>query len=534
MRHVRRVRLEQVRPQREAFLARRRLPQPFDHLGHDARRRDVLVRLGDRPRALVRPLGEAAADAPVGREVEVREDADRLPARGGQRLEEGVVGRAAGWGSSCPACPTRCPTGSGRSGSTGTTCGVLGACDQARLKYAPLRASASSVGVSDLPGRAAVAGDAQAIGAQRVDRDDEQVALEARRRAARRGGDASAADAPPAGAPRRTPWRRRPRSSRRRRCRGILRARVDVAAPVVAVAAAETRREAVAVAVGGAARGAQQRAQAPRALRGGARIRATLRAGARPIDQAGERRHRERERQRRPEPRRQARAQRAAGRRPEPEQAVRRRRARARRRARTAARGRARASRRATAPRRTRARATAASAISRTPVAPSARGRGRARAIRRSSGSAAIAASAPGSAPIATRPAAAMVASCWLCILPTNRRWPAAATAATTTTPTRQARMPAATARSRLGSSRSDPQPGGRAPSSAAASSAAPNAASSADRAVEAEREQNDLAGRARACRQQRVQDARAHDAGQRRCARPGAGGSEAASQVRG
>jgi hypothetical protein len=70
VRHVRRVRLEQVRPQREVFLARGGLAQPFDHLGNDARRRDVLVRLGDRARAFVRPFGEAAADAPVGREIE--------------------------------------------------------------------------------------------------------------------------------------------------------------------------------------------------------------------------------------------------------------------------------------------------------------------------------------------------------------------------------------------------------------------------------------------------------------------------------
>ena len=38
------------------------------------------------------------------------------------------------------------------------------------------------------------------------------------------------------------------------------------------------------------------------------------------------------------------------------------------------------------------------------------------------------------------------------------------------------------------------------------------------DRAVEAEREHEHLSGRARACRQQRVQEARAHDSSQRRC----------------
>ncbi len=132
------------------------------------------------------------------------------------------------------------------------------------------------------------------------------------------------------------------------------------------------------------------------------------------------------------EPRRQARAQRAAGRRPEPEQAVpdaeHDRDARARR----ADRDRARASRRATAPRRTPSTATAPSVISRTPVAPSARGRGRACAIRRSSGSAAIATSAPGQRADRDQAADAIVASFWLCILPTNRRWPAAATTATT------------------------------------------------------------------------------------------------------
>ena len=97
-------------------------------------------------------------------------------------------------------------------------------------------------------------------------------------------------------------------------------------------------------------------------------------------------------------------------------------------------------------------------------MAPSARGRGRACARRRNSGSAAIATAAPGSAPIATSPAAAMVASFALAIFPTNIFWPSAATIAITNTAASAARIPAATARSCWGSSRRSPQPGGRAP----------------------------------------------------------------------
>jgi hypothetical protein len=86
------MRLEQVRPHREAFLARGRLLQAIDDARNDARRRDVLVRLRDRARAVVGPFGKATVDAAIGGEIEVREDADWLPARGRQRLVEGVIG----------------------------------------------------------------------------------------------------------------------------------------------------------------------------------------------------------------------------------------------------------------------------------------------------------------------------------------------------------------------------------------------------------------------------------------------------------
>ena len=130
-----------------------------------------------------------------------------------------------------------------------------------------MRASASSVGVSDLPGRPPVAGDAQAVGPQGVDGDDQDVALEARRRAARR--RAMVGASPPA-APARLGGRLGVATLAvlvDAVAGDVLGARVDVAARVVAVAAAEARREAVAVVIGGAARDAQQRGASPTSCR---------------------------------------------------------------------------------------------------------------------------------------------------------------------------------------------------------------------------------------------------------------------------
>ena len=80
-------------------------------------------------------------------------------------------------------------------------------------------------------------------------------------------------------------------------------------------------------------------------------------------------------------------------------------------------------------------------------------------------GTAAKAATAPGRAPIATRPPAAIAASLALAILPTNIFCPRNATAAATRTPTQAARIPVVTAQSAAGSARSGGGPGDRAPS---------------------------------------------------------------------
>ena len=182
----------------------------------------------------------------------------------------------------------------------------------------------------------------------------------------------------------------------------------------------------------------------------------------------------------------QTRAQRAAGRRPEPEQPVpdaeHRRPARARR----ADRDRARASRRATAPRRTRAPPTTTSVISRTPVAPSARGRGRALRDPAQQGQRADR-DQRARAPRRSRPGRPMRSwrASGSASSRRSTRWP---TVATARDDQRRrpgtARMPAATAWSRFGSSRSLPQPGGRAPSSAAASTAPAERRQQRDRAV--------------------------------------------------
>ncbi len=185
VRHVRGVRLEQVRPEHEALVLARRPPvQARDHPRHDARRGAVLVRLGDRAGAVVGPLGEPAADPAIGREIEVREDPDRFETRSPpaprrtvwfagkqvgvvhRRLVEGDVGRVA--------------TGDDRG-------------ERAR-RVRRLRPDAPEVGPARgqrvegrrqrMPGRAAVARDPQPIGAEGVDGDDEDVPLPGIRRAA--------------------------------------------------------------------------------------------------------------------------------------------------------------------------------------------------------------------------------------------------------------------------------------------------------------------------------------------------------------
>ena len=124
------------------------------------------------------PLGERLADAAVGGEVEVREDPDGLQPRRRQPLEEGVVRRQqvrVVHRRLVPGDVRRVAAGEDRR-ERARRVGRLrpGAAEVGARAWPARRASASA----SVPGGAAVAGDAQAIAAEGVDGDDQDVALE--------------------------------------------------------------------------------------------------------------------------------------------------------------------------------------------------------------------------------------------------------------------------------------------------------------------------------------------------------------------
>ena len=404
----------------------------------------------------------------VGGEVEVREDPDRHQAHGAQRLEEGVVA-----GEDVRVVDRRLvPRDVGRvaAGQDGReAAGRVGGLRPDALEVRAAPGQRVQRRRQRAPGRAAVSRDAQSIAPEGVDGDDEDVPLEragARLdpRGRRLGGggrlgghdlrvaafavlvDAVAGD--------------------------VLGARVHVGAVVVAVAAAEPGREAIAVVVGQAPRRADQRPQPQRVLVDGRERRIAF-GQARAQRQRHRGDQRERARNGHPGDAWQARPQRRARHASQTRKWRARHRARSPGPARKADQGPAPASRRATAPRRTPGRPPPPARPAAAPSRPArAGGAGRATGGAKR-GSDATATTPPGSAPISAIPAAPMTASRWLCILPISASCPAAATTAITSAPVSAARIPAATARSRSASSRSAPQSAGRAPSMARATRSA-------------------------------------------------------------
>ena len=357
---------------------------------------------------------------------------------------------AGGWGNSRPACPRRCPRDSGRSGWKEKNVACWGPATRPGGSRSPCGRERQGRG-QRMSGRAAVPGHAQSVASEGVDGDHQQVAGE--RSSTRRDGRDGRCLGLPLGRGRRGRLRRGAAGVAAFAvlvdtvARDVLGARIDVRPSVIAVAAAEACGEPVAVSVGHPARHREQRSQAPAVVgHGPIGWRALGQSGpdANPKTVAAARAARSRRR----------RAARAGGResiaRPEltePEQAVPDTEARWRRRAHRADRGRAPASRRGTGRPRTPSTPRPASASKRTPVTPRPAA-ARSRASRRRKGSSARAASAPGIAPIATMPAAAIVASFWLCILPTNNLLPGGGHHRHHQHATQAARMPAATARS--------------------------------------------------------------------------------------
>ena len=276
MRHVARVRLEQVRPQGEALLARRRLAQAIDHARHDARRGDVPVRLGDGAGAVVGPLGERLADAAIGREVEVREDADVLEARLRQPLEEGDVRRqhvGVVHRRLVPRDVRRVAAGQDRRkrarrvGRLGPGAAEVGAALRQRVERRRQRS----------PRRPPITGHAQPVGAEGVDGDDEDVALEGRARAGFARGRLHLGATAVAGAGGGGGGSGSVGSAVGHRVAAlavlvdavagnVVGARVDVGAGVVAVSAAEARGESVAVVIGQRARQRGAEAQPERTV----------------------------------------------------------------------------------------------------------------------------------------------------------------------------------------------------------------------------------------------------------------------------